>query len=363
MSVTNVGNKRWRVVVKTGYNPETGKPEYFDSTIKGSHEDAKRLEAEHTLFDKSMFSSLPIQTYSETVWLPAIKDEVAKNTYDFYAGTLKRHVYPYIGHEIMRDFDVAACKAYFLRVPESKRTVARKTLSAMFSYAAEDGLIPLNPVKLLTKRTKTSKPKKKRRKAFKTFSEEECLRFQKAIEGTVIEAVCLVMLNAGARREEACALDWGQFDWEYMSVPVERAYVVLSGSGACEMKEPKNEASWRDLIFDGYSADRLYQLSIGQSGPICKDSSGKRMRPDDVNKLFRAVCRLYGLSEMNVSHLRHTFATQHIKSGTDVATLRELMGHSTISAIINEYLLPLKEDLKGAQKTLADKLDPRKMVV
>lgn len=359
MSVKNIGTNRWRVTAKTGYDPETGKPLYFDSTIKGTHEEAKQLEAEHTLFDKRMFSELSIKSYAEAKWLPAIADEVAGNTYDYYEGTLRRHVLPYIGDIALRDFGVAECKAYFLQLDESKRTVARKTLSAMLSYAAEDGLMPLNPVSLLTKRTKTSKSSRRRRKAYRVFSEDEQLQFYDAVRGTCIEAVCLVMLNAGARKEEGCGLDWEMFDWDASTAPVERAYVVRSASGRCEMKDPKNDPSWRDLVLKGYPADRLYELSIGQTGPICKDRHGARMRPDDLNDLFKALCWLHGFPNITVSHLRHTFATNHIKEGTDVATLRDLMGHSSISTIIDRYVLPLAEDLGRAQEAVARKLDPR----
>lgn len=357
MSITNLGNGKRRIKVKTGYDPETGEPTYFDTKRKVSHEEAKRIEAEHTLFDRSKFSQLSIESYAITIWLPAIKEEVATNTYKFYEGTLKRHVFPYIGHEVLGTFNVPKCKAYFLQLPEKNRTCARKALSSLLSYAAEDDLIPLNPIKLLSRRTKCSKAKRKR-SPYKTFSMDERLSFYRAVEGTIIEAVCLVMLGGGARREEGCALDWEQFDWERSCAPVERAYVVVSGSGECEMKEPKNEASWRNLYFSGYESDRLYTLSLGQSGPICM-YNGERMRPDYLNKLFNALCNLYGLPPINVSHLRHTFATHHIKGGTDPATLRDLMGHTSISTIIDNYLLPLEEDKQIAQARLAEHIDPR----
>lgn len=361
MSVTNIGNGRWRVVVKTGFDPETGRPTYFDTTIKGTHEQAKRLEAEHTLFDRGVFSELSLEDYSETCWLPYVKAELAGNTYDFYEGQARKHVYPHIGRKKMHEITVGLTKQFLLGLPESAKIGARKTLSALMTYAADDGIVQLNPVKLLSRTTKRSKTKGKRRRAYRTFSDEERQVFYKAVRGTCIEAACLVMLDGGARREEACGLDWEMFDWENNIAPIEQAYIVRSTKGACEMKEPKNDESWRDLLFEGYAADRLYELSIGQSGPICCEQDGNRMRPDTFNDLFRALCKLYGLpTSITVKHLRHTFATQHLKDGTPISELRDLLGHSSTSSITEMYVIPLQEDLRRAQREMATKHDPRR---
>ena len=359
MSVKNIGTNRWRVIAKEGIDPKTGKVKYCDTTIKGTRDDAKRLEAEHTLFDRELFSSLPLRDYAEAKWLPAIAKELASNTLCFYEGNLRRYVYGKLGHVRMFELTTGVCKAWMQELPDAGKVPARKTLSSLLSFAAEDGVIQVNPMALLRRTTKRSKGQKRRRKPYVTLTQEDCIEFQRVIEGTCIEALCLVMLNAGARREEACALDWEMFDWEAQTAPVEQAYVVVSGTGRCEMKDPKNDESWRDLRFAGYAADRLYELSIGQSGPICKDREGARMRPDDANDLFKAVMELYRFPRMTIGHLRHTFATQHLLAGTDVARLRDLMGHSSVSTIIDEYLIPMGADLDDAQVCLAERFDPR----
>lgn len=358
MSVQNIGKGRWRVTCKTGTDPETGKDLYFDTTIRGTKQQAKDLEAEHTLFDRRKFSGMTLKSYMETKWLPSL--EVASNTYDYYEGTARRHIWPTLGDVRLRDIDVPMLEAFFSALPRnSVRVCAKKTLSGALAKAARDGLIQANPVSLLRIR----KPGRKRRRPYRTFTAEECVELQNALRGTVIEALALVMLNAGARREEACALDWEDFDWDACSVEVERAYVVRSGTGECEMKEPKNDDSWRTLHFNGYAADRLYELSIGNEGPICKAPDGSRMRPERAKDLFRSLCVLFGLpGDVPLNHLRHTFATQHIEAGTDVATLKDLMGHSSVSTIIDAYILPREEAKIAAQGRLADKLEPRKAV-
>ena len=341
MSVQSLGNGRWRVVVKTGIDPETGKPTYFDTTIKGSHQDAKNLEAEHVLFDRKKFSEMTLRAYMEKKWLPALKN--ATNTIDYYAGNARRHIWPRIGDVRMCDIDVPLLRAYFDELPEnSVRTSVRKTLSACFSFAAEDGVMQANPVLIMRKRDRAKSRGKRRRRPYRTFTLEECMLLQNVLRGTCIEALCLVMLNAGACREEGCALDWEDFDWGLCTAEVYKAYTVTQSEG-CQMKDPKDECRYRTLYFEGYAADRLYELSIGQSGPICVEPTSGEL-PSDIP----------------INHLRHTYAAQQLDAGTDVAKLRDLLGHSSTSAVTEMYILPREEDLKAAQRSFAEKMDPRR---
>ncbi len=360
MSVQSLGNGRWRVVAKTGTNPETGKPTYFDTTIKGTHQEAKNLEAEHILFDKKKFGGMTLKAYMEKKWLPSLTN--ATNTIDYYTGTARRHIWPYIGDAIMRDIDVPLLRTYFEALPEgSTRTAARKTLSACFSYACEYGVMQANPIMIMRKRDKAKSRGKRRRKPYRTFTLDECLFLQEVLQGTCIEALCLVMLGAGACREEGCAHDWEDFDWGSYTSVVESAYAVTQSNG-CEMKEPKDECRYRTLYHEGYAGDRLFELSLGQTGPICKEpGTDRRMRPDRAQRLFSSLCALYGLpTYVPLNHLRHTYATLQIDSGTDVATLRDLLGHSSTSTVTELYIIPREENLKRAQKSFGEIMDPRK---
>ena len=53
---------------------------------------------------------------------------------------------------------------------------------------------------------------------------------------------------------------------------------------------------------------------------------------------------------------RHTFATSLIHKGVDVATVKQLMGHSSVSTIIDRYLDTDEKKMRAAIKRL-DVLD------
>jgi site-specific recombinase XerC len=55
------------------------------------------------------------------------------------------------------------------------------------------------------------------------------------------------------------------------------------------------------------------------------------LHPHSVCRLCREVARRAGLKQRVTPHtFRHSFATHHLESGTDLRTLQQLLGHSLL---------------------------------
>ena len=52
---------------------------------------------------------------------------------------------------------------------------------------------------------------------------------------------------------------------------------------------------------------------------------------------FKAILKKYGLRDIRVHDLRHSFATEQLKSGTSAESVRDLLGHSNIQTTLNIY--------------------------
>ncbi len=59
--------------------------------------------------------------------------------------------------------------------------------------------------------------------------------------------------------------------------------------------------------------------------------SPKALASLDMKKGFKAACRRAGIKGLRFHDLRHTFATRLVEKGADTETVRDLLGHHSIT--------------------------------
>jgi integrase len=87
-------------------------------------------------------------------------------------------------------------------------------------------------------------------------------------------------------------------------------------------------------------ARALAALGRPSAGVVFRNAAGKPF--SDNARLHEALadaCEEIGLARMRLHDLRHNFAAHCAMSGGDAATLRELLGHSTL-AVTQRYVHP-----------------------
>lgn len=159
---------------------------------------------------------------------------------------------------------------------------------------------------------------RRRKRVPEVLSGSEVGALLAAVRGDKYRALLMAMYSAGLRSGEACRLRVVDIDGKRRLLRVEKGkggrdrYTLLSQRLLTEiraywaMRRPLN---W---LFPGKTPD----------GHIA---------PDSVRTVFKKAARAAGITKKVTPHvLRHSFATHLLETGTDIALIQSLLGHSSL---------------------------------
>lgn len=193
-------------------------------------------------------------------------------------------------------------------------TVARKltALCGFFSHLVTMGYIDESPVEDVRR-------PKVRQAVPNVPSKQQCAQLVAGCETSRETAVFAILLGCGLRRGELLALDVSDIGAEFSQL------TIRDGKGGTSRAIPIPDTTGsilRDYL------DTLDDLT----GALIRTKIGTRLSSTGLQRLFARVLRRAELSGegFSVHSLRHAFATQVLRSGTDVGTLQALLGHKSL---------------------------------
>ena len=72
-----------------------------------------------------------------------------------------------------------------------------------------------------------------------------------------------------------------------------------------------------------------YDPKTAKPDPAIGKSEGKPYQ--DIKRAFNSACKKAGIKGLVFHDLRHTFASQLVMAGADLTTVKDLLGHKTLS--------------------------------
>ena len=131
-----------------------------------------------------------------------------------------------------------------------------------------------------------------------------------------LSPVLLVALNTGMRRGEILNLRWKHIDFEARQIRVE------------------NTKSGRTRhIGINSSLSEVFKQLKGVQGPdsyvFVNPETGTKYT--DLKTAFKGACIRAKIVGLRFHDLRHTFATRLVQNGVDLITVKQLLGHSTVT--------------------------------
>lgn len=157
----------------------------------------------------------------------------------------------------------------------------------------------------------------------------------------IIKYVVILMSNTGLRVNEAISLKLEDVDL------VERVVHVINGKGGKDRDVPISEALATELEFylenirpDVFS---LYFFATQRTGRISQQY---------INRVLKETAKELGINKTVTSHvLRHTFASQLVKTDTHVSIIQRLLGHADVRTT-SIYMHADQSDLQAAVNTI-----------
>jgi len=167
----------------------------------------------------------------------------------------------------------------------------------------------------------------------------------------VLVAGCL-----GLRASEIMGLQWGDLDWDNLTVFIRR-----SATGK-HIYETKTEGSSKPVPLDPNLADVL--LSHRERSPykastdfvFAGESGQPRWRGILLSDHIKPAAERAGIGKIGWHTFRHTFSTLVHSMGTDLAVQKELLRHADIKTTMNIYTQAVAPAKRKAIRKLTKRL-------
>ncbi len=181
------------------------------------------------------------------------------------------------------------------------------------------------------------------------LSQEECQALIEACSPH-LKPIVITALNTGMRRGEILGLKWSQVDLRH-------GFILLERTKNGERREIPINSTLRatlEAIPHGHESEYVFT-----------DRNGRPFK--EVKRSFETALKRGGISDFRFHDLRHTFASHLVMAGVDITTVKELLGHKTLTMTLRySHLAPshkvkavrvLEEKLKGVGDSSGNLLD------
>jgi integrase/recombinase XerC len=211
---------------------------------------------------------------------------------------------------------------------KQKSSIARKlaALRTFFQFLVREGLLELNPAKLV------STPRQEK-KLPKHLSVEEAVRFIESPDaetdlGKRDRAMLELMYATGVRVAELTTMNVGDIDFQNQLIRVtgkrRKQRIVPFGEPARDAVQNYLEIREKFLFNCPVSKRDEEALFLNYQGTRITTRSVGRM----VDKYIRLCAGMHNISP---HALRHSFATHLLDGGADLRDIQELLGHARLS--------------------------------
>ena len=340
----------WEARYTTGYDSGTGKQIQRSITGKTQKEVSQKLKAATAAIDEGTYTEPSRMTVGQwmDIWVAEYLGGVKPRTVDNYKGVVNHRIKPGLGAVKLDALNPHTVQNYYNGL--TKEGLAPKTVKNVhgifhkaLQQAVSNGYIKTNPADACIL------PRAVRRE-LKPLDEDMISAFLRAIQGHQFADLFTVTLFTGMREGEALGLLWDCVDLTKGTITIDKQLQLIRGSKGQYQMVPTKNSKGRTIsiapsvtkILRGIKRQQLEnRLRYGEcwadTGFVFTDDLGNHLSASSVYKAFKRVMVEIGSPETRFHDLRHSYAVASIRSGDDIKTVQENLGHATAAFTLDVY--------------------------
>lgn len=349
----------WEGRYTCGFDPGSGKQIQKSVTGKTQKEVAQKIKELTAALDAGTYIAPNKMTVGQ--WLDTWQNEYLANvkpsTVSSYEATIRNHLQPGLGALRLDSLTTHDIQEFYnsLHSPsESRNTLSSKTIKnihGILHHALEQAM--LNNYIRSNPSNACVIPKVIKKKV-KPMNEHQIADFLKAIKGHKYENMFLVALFTGIRQGEVCGLQWECVDFDSGTILIDKQLQSLRGKMRGDKEKyvlvPTKNGKERTITAAPFVMDLLWKTKQAQdanrkdfgndfieNGLVFTDEIGNRVTPQALYRAFKLVVTELNMKDVRFHDLRHSYAVVSLKSGDDVKTVQENLGHATASFTLDTY--------------------------
>lgn len=294
--------------------------------IKGKTASGKWIPEEMLIEKKYTFSQLA-QKYSE--WCLGRQRSFRK-----WKSYVIKHLSDRFNDMELNEFDTYTVETMQSEILKKNRTAAtanrcRAVLMHMFAKAVEWDMVSEE----VLKKIRRAKPLKGEKRRLRFLSLQEVERLINSCDEH-LKPIVITALNTGMRKGEILSLKWANVDLNH-------GFILLDMTKNGERREIPINETMRNVL---YSLDRRLDVPY----VFYDKATGKPYQ--DVKRSFAGASRRAKITDFRFHDLRHTFASHLVMSGVDITTVKELLGHKTLTMTLRYAHLAPTHKIEAVKK-------------
>lgn len=188
------------------------------------------------------------------------------------------------------------------------------------------------------------------KKELKPLDESQITAFLKAIKGNPYEDLYIVTLFTGMREGEVHGLLWDCVDLNAGTILINKQLQYVRSSHGTYRLVPTKNSKGRTITAAPFVVSILRRVKHKQlenrirygecwenTGFVFTDELGQHLKPQNVYREFKRIVASMGTPQTRFHDLRHSYAVAAIRSGDDIKTVQENLGHATAAFTLDTY--------------------------